>query len=125
MNNRIKIVNDYTPTATQAIAHRAYQRYKLFGGAMGGGKSRWLCEEVKNLSLKYPGNRGIMCRYHLSDFKNSTLKTLIECLPEDLIKNHNLQDHTTGHRNRQTAARSNQQFSYRRQGLTGMASPDR
>lgn len=57
-------------------------KYKLFGGAMGGGKSKWLCEEVKDLSIKYPGNRIIMARYHLSDFKNSTLKLLLEALSE-------------------------------------------
>lgn len=60
---------------------------------MGGGKSRWLCEEAKELSFQYPGNRGLMCRWHLTDFKNSTLKTLLECIPERLIKNHNQADH--------------------------------
>ena len=90
----IQIENNYVPTATQEVAHRAVQRYKLFGGAMGGGKTRWLCEEVKDLVLRYPGNRVIMARYHLSDFKNSTLKTLLECLPQELVRNHNQADHT-------------------------------
>jgi phage terminase large subunit len=88
------IVSDYLPTATQAIAHRSKARYKLFGGAMGGGKTRWLCEEAKDLSLRYPGNRGVMCRWHLADFKNSTLKTLLECFPPDIISGHNLAEHT-------------------------------
>ena len=86
--------NTYTPTPTQSIAHRAPNRYKLFGGAMGGGKTRWLCEEGKDLSLQYPGNRGVMCRYHLSDFKNSTLKCIEECFPPEIIVNHNLAEHT-------------------------------
>jgi phage terminase large subunit len=85
----MQIINNYQPTETQRIAHSLPNRYKLFGGAMGGGKSRWLCEEAKELSMQYPGNRGVMCRYHLSDFKNSTLKTLLECLPKELIANHN------------------------------------
>ena len=59
---------------------------------MGGGKSRWLCEEVKELSMQYPGNRGVICRYHLSDFKNSTLKTLLEAIPNELILKHNLSE---------------------------------
>lgn len=88
------IVNNYEPTATQTIAHRANNRYKLFGGAMGGGKTRWLCEEAKDLSINYPGNRGVMCRWHLQDFKNSTLKTLEECLPSELIYSHNMAKHT-------------------------------
>ena len=86
--------NTYTPTPTQSIAHRAPNRYKLFGGAMGGGKTRWLCEEAKELSLMYPGNRGVMCRYHLSDFKNSTLKCIEECFPPEIIASHNLAEHT-------------------------------
>ncbi len=88
------IINTYSPTATQTVAHRLNSRYKLFGGAMGGGKTRWLCEEAKDLSLMYPGNRGVMCRWHLSDFKNSTLKTLNECFPPEIISSHNLAEHT-------------------------------
>lgn len=89
----MQIVNTYAPTPTQKIAHSLPNRYKLFGGAMGGGKSRWLCEEAKELSMQYPGNRGVLCRYHLTDFKNSTLKTLLECFPQELITNHNQAEH--------------------------------
>ncbi len=87
------IINTYEPTPTQKIAHGHAHRYKLFGGAMGGGKSRWLCEEAKELSMQYPGNRGVLCRYHLTDFKNSTLKTLLECFPPELIVGHNQSEH--------------------------------
>jgi phage terminase large subunit len=90
----MQVKNNYIPTPTQEKAHRATQRYKLFGGAMGGGKSKWLCEEIKELSMQFPGNRGVICRYHLSDFKNSTLKTLLETIPQELILNHNLAEHT-------------------------------
>jgi hypothetical protein len=89
----MQVVNPYSPTPTQRLAHSLPNRYKLFGGAMGGGKSRWLCEEIKELSMQYPGNRGVICRYHLTDFKNSTLKTLLECLPIELIQNHNQTEH--------------------------------
>jgi len=75
-------------------AHRLPNRFKLFGGAMGGGKTRWLCEEAVELSMQYPGNRGIMCRYHLQDFKNSTLKLLLEVIPPELLANHNQSEHT-------------------------------
>lgn len=90
----IQVTNDYTPTPTQSKAHKATERYKLFGGAMGGGKSRWLCEEAKELSMGYPGNRGVMCRYHLQDFKNSTLKLLLEVFPKEIISNHNKAENT-------------------------------
>jgi hypothetical protein len=98
LNNRelslANIVSSYHPTPTQSLAHKAKARYKLFGGAMGGGKTRWLCEEAKDLSMNYPGNRGVMCRYHLADFKNSTLKTLEECFPPEIIVSHNLAEHS-------------------------------
>lgn len=94
MKDTGSIVSTYQPTTTQVIAHRAKNRYKLFGGAMGGGKTRWLCEEAKDLSMSYPGNRGVMCRWHLADFKNSTLKTLEECFPPEIIASHNLAEHT-------------------------------
>ena len=90
----IEIISDYKPFPQQQLAHQAKQRFKLYGGAMGGGKSKWGCEEAKDLSMKYPGNRGIMCRYHLSDFKNSTLKTLLECLPPELVASHNRAENT-------------------------------
>tara|TARA_Y100000310_G_scaffold341811_1_gene442246 strand:- start:1754 stop:3115 length:1362 start_codon:yes stop_codon:yes gene_type:complete len=90
----MEVKSNYIPTPTQKTAHEATERYKLFGGAMGGGKSKWLCEEIKELSMQYPGNRGVICRYHLSDFKNSTLKTLLECIPESIIVNHNKADKT-------------------------------
>ena len=86
------ILSTYIPTERQKLAHSLTNRYKLFGGAMGGGKSRWLCEEVLQLCMQYPGNRGVICRYHLSDFKNSTFKTLMEVIPEDLIKEFNKTD---------------------------------
>jgi hypothetical protein len=72
----LDIINKYVPTERQATAHRAHQRYKLYGGSMGGGKSVWLCAEVIELMMQYPGNRAIMCRYTLKDFKATTLVTL-------------------------------------------------
>lgn len=85
----MKIVNKYVPTEKQAIAHKASNRYKLYGGAMGGGKTVWLCAEVIELMLQYPGNRAIMCRNTLKDFKDTTLVTLLkffrEFLSEELL----------------------------------------
>jgi len=90
----MEFISHYNPTPTQIRAHKSPARYKLFGGAMGGGKTRWLCEEAKELSMAHPGNRGVMCRYHLSDFKNSTLKCIEECFPPEIIVSHNLAEHT-------------------------------
>ena len=67
----------YQPTPRQNEAHNATERFRLYGGAMGGGKSVWLCAEVLMQSLRYPGNRGYLCRHHMVDVKRSTLVTCL------------------------------------------------
>jgi|Deesub1362B_J571_1020462.scaffolds.fasta_scaffold03078_8 hypothetical protein len=81
--------NGYIPTETQRKAHFSKETYILFGGAMGGGKSAWLVNEAIRLSLKYPGNRGYLCRHELSSFKKTTLLELEKWIPIDLITKHN------------------------------------
>ena len=73
-------------------AHQAPERYKLYGGAMGGGKSWWLCAEAIKLCLKFPGNRGYMCRDQLVDFKRSTLVTFETLCPKEFIAKHYRED---------------------------------
>ena len=82
---------DYIPSPKQEEAHRVPQMYKLFGGAVGGGKSFWLCAEAIFAAIEYPGNRVFMCRKYATDFKTSTLITLKKLLPYGLIKSHNTQ----------------------------------
>ena len=88
-NDTKRIDNDYIPNPTQSKAHSAYQTYKLFGGARGGGKTVWLVQEAHRLSLQFPGNIGFMGRYQRSDFKRTTLQELLKVIPEELIKSHN------------------------------------
>jgi len=59
---------------------------------MGGGKSAFLCNEAIRLSLKYPGNRGYLCRHENVTFKKTTLLTLQKFLPGKLIKHHHKSD---------------------------------
>ena len=53
-----KIEWNYAPTDRQRAFHSSTARFKLFGGAMGGGKSYALCAECIDLCLNYEGNRG-------------------------------------------------------------------
>jgi PBSX family phage terminase large subunit len=69
----IKTSDYYKPTAKQKLFHGANQIYKLYGGAMGGGKSRALCEEVLALSLEYPNNFIVVARQTLPELKSTTL----------------------------------------------------
>jgi len=86
------LVEPYVPTPRQAIAHSVPERFVLYGGAMGGGKTIWLVNEAIQLSIEYPGNIGYLCRHEASSFKRTTLPELIKYLPSKLIKSHHQSD---------------------------------
>lgn len=65
------------PTDKQIIFRDAPEKYKLFGGGLGGGKSWALCAEALRFTLMYAGNYGFLCRSEASAFKKSTLKHLM------------------------------------------------
>ena len=90
----IPVKTAYEAYARQQVFHAAPETYKLYGGAMGGGKSYALCAEGIALSCDYPGNRGYLCRHELVSFKKSTLLTLITLLDQSgLIQQHHQSDH--------------------------------
>jgi hypothetical protein len=71
----------------------------ILSGAFGSGKTWTLCNKIVFLLLKYPKNRGFLCRKTLQSLKTTTLKTLLDgdgdlppALPKHYIKSHNKQD---------------------------------
>ena len=78
----------YLPTNRQAVAHTVPERYVLYGGAVGGGKSVWECNEGIQLSLECSGNVGYMCRHELSSFMRTTMLTLERYLPAGIVAQH-------------------------------------
>jgi hypothetical protein len=64
-------------TYKQVEFRDAAERYKLYGGAIGGGKSYAICTEAIRYSLMFPGNRGFLCRSEAKAFKDTTLVTLL------------------------------------------------
>jgi phage terminase large subunit len=78
-------IRTYEPQEKQRVFHNAPHRYRLFGGAMGGGKSRTICEESNRQMIDYPGNRGLILRATLADFKLSTYLVLREQTLKDFI----------------------------------------
>lgn len=83
----------YEATERQAVFHAAPEMFKLYGGAMGGGKTFALCAEGIALSCDYPGNRGYICRHELKSFKRTTLLVLEDMLERSgLIANHHQTD---------------------------------
>jgi hypothetical protein len=85
----------YEATPRQAIFHSAPEMYKLYGGAMGGGKSWALCAEAIALSHDYPGNRGYICRDTLTAFKKTTFLVLDKMLQESgcVAKHHQTENY--------------------------------
>ena len=73
-----RIIETYDPRPSQKLFHSGEDRNKLFGGSMGSGKTRSLCEDINALMTEFPGNRGLIIRKVLADFKLTTYVTLVE-----------------------------------------------
>ncbi len=87
-------VTAYQANERQSLFHAASEEFKLYGGAMGGGKTWALCAEATALSCDYPGNRGYICRHELTSFKRSTGLTLDLLLSKSgLVVRHHQTDH--------------------------------
>ncbi len=76
----------YEPTPRQLIFHEDWHRYIMYGGGLGGGKTKCLCEDANFHMLNFPGNRGFIGRAVYSDFDITTyveliavLKPLLDC----------------------------------------------
>jgi len=79
----------YKANLRQEKFHAASEKYKLYGGAMGGGKTWALCAEAIGLSYDYPGNRGYICRHESVSFQRTTFLVLDKMLQDaNLIKQH-------------------------------------
>ena len=88
-----KKLYDSKSNPKQALAMLARERFVLYGGAFGGGKTAWLVNEGIKLSMKYSGNVGYLCRFQLTDLLSSTLLQLEKFLPVELIKVHHKTEH--------------------------------
>ena len=84
----------YKPFAQQRLAHTADERYVLYGGAFGGGKTIWLVNEVIQLSLDFPGNVGYLSRHELPSFRRSVLIELERYIhPAILLQHHQTENY--------------------------------
>lgn len=72
----------YRPHARQLEFHNCPARYRLFGGALGGGKSFSLRMEAYVRSIQFPGHRTLLMRKVMPELK----KTHLLELPQELTK---------------------------------------
>lgn len=67
------VAYDYEPSPVQAEAHDVVVDELLYGGAAGGGKSRWGRAEAVRMALLVPGSRTILFRRTYKDLKRSVV----------------------------------------------------
>ena len=73
----------------QMIFHAAPETYKLYGGAMGGGKTGALINEGIQLNLDYPGNFGLLMRKTWPSFRDTDLPQLEKFMDLALVADWN------------------------------------
>ena len=64
-----------------------------YGGALGGGKSRTICELGIDLSLEFPGNRILIGRKDFADLRTTTMEEFYRVCPRELIVKRNDSEH--------------------------------
>ena len=65
------VAYEYEPSPVQAEAHDVVVDELLYGGAAGGGKSRWGRAEAVRMALLVPGSRTILFRRTFADLDRS------------------------------------------------------
>jgi hypothetical protein len=76
---------DYTPSpGPQTTAHHTFVDEMLYGGAAGGGKSRYARAEAVLNCLRVPGFRAIIFRRTFPDLERSVVEPLLQEIPREL-----------------------------------------
>ena len=85
---------DTSKIPSQRIFMESLNPEVLYSGAFGAGKSRIGCEKALYLSLRYPGNRGLISRKTFTDLRDTTMDTFFRYVcPEDYIQDYNKNEH--------------------------------
>lgn len=82
------------PLPKQAQFHQMREKYRLFAGGFGTGKTLSLGIEILIQLMTYPKNYGVLARKDLQELKSTTLKDFFEVCPEKVIAHHDKQNKT-------------------------------
>jgi hypothetical protein len=77
---RLEIRSSYAPTPPQQAFRASSATVRGYGGAMGGGKTRALCEECWDLCLEFPGLKAVLARAShtsITETTKHTMKTMV------------------------------------------------
>lgn len=86
---RVDFAKYYDPKPKQVLAHGNRAKFLLFGGAMGSGKSYFLCAEAIRNAMQFAGNRLVIARKETSVIKRTILITFFQICPPEIIKSYN------------------------------------
>lgn len=76
---------DYKPhPGPQTLAHSIAVDELLYGGAAGGGKSRWARAVLVEFCMSFPGVRAILFRRTFADLERSVVEPLLNEIPREL-----------------------------------------
>jgi hypothetical protein len=82
----VRVRSPYAPLPPQQAFRSSRAKIRGYGGAMGGGKSRAICEEAFDLALDHPGIRILIARQRHTSIIETTKKTMVEeVLPIELL----------------------------------------
>ena len=84
---------DPNRNSRQVEFHTAGETNKLYGGAMGGGKTAAIINECIQLLLDYPGNFGLLMRKTWPSFKDTVLPQLEKFMDRSLVSQWHHTDH--------------------------------
>lgn len=88
------------------------KKYLMLSGAVAAGKSLLGCHKGFMLNMKYPGNRGLICRKEARSLPGSTIHTLLEqVIPNEWIVSYNQMKGELIHKTPNSKANSTIMFS--------------
>lgn len=85
----------YKPNPKQLVAHDSRAKFLLYGGAVSGGKSVFLCMDVLRRCLAWNHNDVGIYRWEYANFRRTTFQTLEEWVlsRDGLVSQHNANEH--------------------------------